>query len=181
MLRRSRRRSYIPRRIGGKYQNCVTFQNNGTMVYDPASQPNANWFFQLIPVGDTSNIRKIKGMRLSLNHHPFANYPAFNVGWAIVFVPQSTPVNTLTSSTTVSNTPPVIFTNMYEPNQNVVGCGTAFSGETLKWSSRYSRNFNQGDYLVLILQAELPEDQAGTSIAFRAGLSFTFQYFIKYN
>lgn len=86
-------------------------------------------------------MRKIKHLMVNLT----TGADAIQLYWALVYVPQGTPVGTLTIGTS-SNT------EMYEPNQFVMNCGVVDpNAGPIRFSSPISRNLNNGDAIYLVV------------------------------
>jgi len=104
---------------------------------------NGQAYATVVPDTGVQGMRKVKHLTISLAGFETASGGSHIVYWALVYVPQGVPVNTLSLSGT---------TGMYEPNQHVMNCGVMdFSAGPTRVTSPVSRNLNSGDKVVLIL------------------------------
>lgn len=69
-----------------------------------------------------------------------------NFIFALVYLPEGIDPSQLVQGTFPSST------SLYEPNQNVIMCGTISAGESKTISSRLARNLNYGDRIMLLIK-----------------------------
>lgn len=146
----ARTRSRRPRR-GLK---TVRYSNETTSLATtlPASQAGKSIVFANLVKGiDQQGIRKVKNFTLRVTHG--CPTPLF---FALVYVPAGQTASALKYGTWTqqAGTEPA---SLYEPNQNVIMCGTIDTGsatfptQASTFRSRLARNLNSGDSIALVI------------------------------
>lgn len=96
---------------------------------------------QIVPPAMVEGMRKVKNITVNLT--PESDDP-FILTWALVYVPEGTPVGSLNLSSQTST--------LYEPNQFVMNCGVADpTAGPIRFFTPLSRNLNSGDAIYLLL------------------------------
>ena len=143
---------YYKRKSRGSRDKYSVEQQAGLMTIPAGTQAWA----AVVPDSAIQGMRKIKHLTVSVASGESGETGAAYSYWCLVYVPQGTPVNTMTLTGT---------TGMYEPNQFVMNCGVAdFSSGPVRFTSRVSRNLNSGDKIVLILSN--PNLSSASNIAY---------------
>lgn len=150
--RRSHRVSVYRPLKAAKYSNeTYAFGCGGTY------SQNRHFYVVVSPQATTLGTRKAKNFTVRITGG--GDIPTL---WALVFVPEGTPPNTLnfgsqpiTEGTTTFNG-----LSLYEPNQNVIISGVCRGGAAgvITAKTRLARNLNSNDYIVLIIRPMISYD-----------------------
>ena len=115
-------------------QRAVTFSTDAQLVSGLSQQAVV-----VVPPTDLQGMRKVKHLTASL----VSSTPAATFYWALVYVPQGTTPNPLSTGA-----------NLYEPNQFVMNCGIIDNDAgPMRVYSSLSRNLNSGDAIYLVVGA----------------------------
>jgi hypothetical protein len=102
---------------------------------------NSQAYAVVVPDTNIGGMRKVKHLTVTAAGYE-ATETAAATFWALVYVPQGTSINNLVLNGS----------NMYEPNQYVMGCGVFdFNAGPCRIRCPLSRNLNSGDRVVLIM------------------------------
>ena len=139
-----RRRAYKRPSYGGRDKYSI---QNKAFSFTIASGTSTS--FLVVPATAVEGMRKIKHLTVNLT----TGADAIQLYWALVYVPQGTPVGQISIGTSAN-------VEMYEPNQFVMNCGVVDpNAGPIRFSSPISRNLNNGDAIYLVL---LGTHEAGT-------------------
>ena len=131
-----RRRAYKRPSYGGRDKYSI---QNKAFSFTIASGTSTS--FLVVPATAVEGMRKIKHLTVNLT----TGADAIQLFWALVYVPQGTPVGQISIGTSAN-------VEMYEPNQFVMNCGVVDpNAGPIRFSSPISRNLNNGDAIYLVL------------------------------
>ena len=127
---------YYKKKSGSRDKYSVE-QTAGALSIPAVSQG----YTQVVPDTAIGGMRKVKHLTISASI-PSSSASSTAAYWALVYVPQGTAVGSLNLSGS----------NLYEPNQFVMNCGT-FDGDAgpIRISSPIARNLNSGDKIYLVV------------------------------
>lgn len=168
-----RRREYIPRMYtpkSAKYQ-FVPFSINAGI---PAGSDTSTIYgvnSVIVPQSNVAGIRKVKNFYIN-----FTTNSSIPIIFAIVYAPEGANVENLRPNINQVPSDSYTFTELFEANQWVIGCGSIVNGAVNQFRTRMSRNLNNGDSVFLFLwmaSGQPPEELTA--------INATGNYAIRYN